>query len=167
MVVLVRGICALFVVGCLAADPPGRAPFDDTIMMQPVKGAPRATNPDGWRSGRLCDVSKTPYDAQNGTNATAALQTAIDDCGDLPGGGTVLVPSGLVLKTASLWLRSNLTLRVEAGSTLLGTATGLGDTAESIDDAPVVYTRRDSVMVPAHAGLLNAGRCLKLSLIHI
>jgi hypothetical protein len=65
--------------------------------------------------GKLCDVTKAPYSARNGTNATVALQTAIDDCGDLPDGGTVLVPSGFVLITASLWLRSNLTFRVEMG----------------------------------------------------
>lgn len=117
--------------------------------------------PDGWKTGRLCDVSRPPYSAMNSSNATEALQRAIDDCGDLPEGGTVLVPPGLVLKTASLWLRSNLTLRVEPGSTLLGTATGLGDTPESINDAPLVYTRRNSLMVSAHAGLLNAGRCVR------
>ena len=44
------------------------------------------------------------------------LVQAILDCGDLPGGGTVVVPSGLVLYTASLFMRSNLTLRVEAGT---------------------------------------------------
>ena len=65
--------------------------------------------------GKLCDVSQAPYNAQNGTNATTILQQAIDDCGDLPGGGTVRVPSGLVLSTASLWLKSNMTLRVESG----------------------------------------------------
>ena len=52
--------------------------------------------------GKLCDVSKAPYSAVNGTNATAALQAAIDDCGDLPGeGGTVLVPSPLKLLTGA------------------------------------------------------------------
>ena len=89
------------------------------------------------------------------SNSTAALQAAIDACGDRETGGTVLLPanSGTFL-TASLWLRSNLTLRIEANATLLGT------TLKS--DAPLVYTRRECVMMTAHAGLLNAGRCLRM-----
>lgn len=134
--------------------PPGGAPFSDTILQQPVPGAQRGVDPEGWRNGRLCTVG-----AANGTNATAALQGAIDACGDLQGGGTVLVPEGLVLYTASLFLRSNLTLRVEG--TLVGTATGSGRTAASTGDAPIVYTRRNSLMTDAHAGLLNGGRCLR------
>eukprot|EP00658_Telonema_sp_P-2_P066314 TRINITY_DN55363_c0_g1_i2.p1 TRINITY_DN55363_c0_g1~~TRINITY_DN55363_c0_g1_i2.p1 ORF type:complete len:391 (-),score=60.19 TRINITY_DN55363_c0_g1_i2:253-1425(-) len=91
------------------------------------------------------------------------LEQALADCGDRPEGGTVLVPSGLTLYTASLWLRSNLTLRVETTATLLSTATGKGDSpASSIDDAPMVYTRRDSLMAWAHAGMLNGARCLRL-----
>lgn len=53
--------------------------------------------------------------------------------------GTVLVPSGITLLTASLFLQSNLTLRVEEGATLLGT-TALGD-------APLIYTRRGCTMM--------------------
>ena len=60
--------------------------------------------------------SKPPYNAKNGTNATTALQQAINDCGGLPGGGTALVPAGLHLQTASLFLKSNLTFRVEEGA---------------------------------------------------
>ncbi len=78
------------------------------------------------------------YSAANNSNATLKLQQAIEDCGDLPSGGTVLIPAGLTLRTGSLWLRSNLTLRVEVGAALVGTATGTGDTPESISDAPMV-----------------------------
>jgi polygalacturonase len=145
-----------------AALPPGPGPFGSVRMPQPVPGAARAASPGGWRQGKLCDVSQPPYAAKDGSNASAALQRAIDDCGDQPGGGTVLIPAGLTLKTASLFLRSNLTLRVEAGATLLGTATGAGDTPASISDAPIVYARRNCIMTPAHAGLLNGGRCLKM-----
>ena len=111
----------LLTASILSAAPPGRSPFSSKVLRQPVPGAPRGVSPDGWKTGKLCSVS-----AANGTNATAALQGAIDECGDLPGGGTVLVTGGVTLLTASLWLRSNLTFRVEAGSTLLGTATGSG-----------------------------------------
>ena len=41
---------------------------------------------------------------KNGSNATAALQQAIDDCGGLAGGGTVLVPAEMTLLTGDLVL---------------------------------------------------------------
>ena len=112
------------------ASPPGRGPFTQAILPQPVSGAQRGESPDGWLQGKLCDVSKSPYLARNGTNATMALERALSDCGDRPDGGTVLIPSGYTLWTASLWLRSNLTLRVETGATLQSTATGSGSTPE-------------------------------------
>jgi hypothetical protein len=143
-----------------AALPPGRAPFGSVLLPQPVPGAARGATAESWRRGKLCDVSRPPFSLRNASNGTAALQLAIDTCGDLPDGGTVLVPRGLVLLTGSLWLRSNLTLRVEGA--LLGTATGSMATAASIADAPMVYTRRNSLMVTAHAGLINGGRCLRM-----
>jgi len=45
--------------------------------------------------------------------------------------------------TASLFMRSNLTLRVEENATLLGTTLP--------GDAPMVYTRRECTMMMAHA----------------
>jgi hypothetical protein len=117
-----------------AALPPGRAPFGSVLLPQPVLGAARGATAESWRRGKLCDVSRPPFSLRNASNGTAALQLAIDTCGDLPDGGTVLVPRGLVLLTGSLWLRSNLTLRVEGA--LLGTATGSMATAASIADAP-------------------------------
>jgi len=149
------------VLSCRTSAPPGGAPFAPIVLPQPVPGAARGVASAGWRDGALCDVSRVPYAVTNGTNATLALQRAIDDCGDLPGGGTVLVPRELTLHTASLWLRSNLTLRVLG--TLRSTATGSGALGSaSLDDAPVVYTRRNSLMVEAHAGMLNGGRCVRL-----
>ena len=155
-----RRLFCCFAAVARAAAPPGPGPFRDSVVLpQPVRGARRAATPDGWRAGRLCVVTSA-----NNSNATAALQNAIDDCGDRAEGGTVLVPSNLTLRTASLWLRSNLTLRVEGA--LVGTASGYGDYADpsntNITDAPNVYTRRESVMRWAHAGLLNAGRCVKM-----
>ena len=52
------------------------------------------------------------------TPATAQLQAAIDACASA-GGGTVLVPAGGYV-TGTLWLRSNVTLHLESGATLLG-----------------------------------------------
>eukprot|EP00729_Bicosta_minor_P019385 gene19385-12683_t len=122
-------------------------------MLQPVPGAPRGVLADGWKQGKLCDVSKPPYNPKNGTNATTALQQAINDCGGLPGGGTALVPAGLHLQTASLFLKSNLTFRVEEGAVLLGSLLK--------SDAPMIYARRNCLMTQAHAGFLNGGQCLK------
>jgi len=145
----------------LAALPPGPGPWTQEKMLQPVPGAARALTEDGWKTGKLCDVSKPPYSAKSNMNATAILTKAIEDCGDLPGGGTVLVPSGLTLLTGSLFMKSNLTLRVESGATLLGTATGSTKTPQSIGDAPIVWARRNAIMTDAHAGFINGGRCLQ------
>ena len=94
MTLLVTQMCMF------AALPPGPGPFGEIKLLQPVPGAQRAIAPRGWTRGKLCDVSQVPYSVQNNSNATAILQNAIDECGDLEGGGTVLVPSGLYLHTA-------------------------------------------------------------------
>ncbi len=49
---------------------------------------------------------------------TAGVQKAIDACAER-GGGTVLLPAGTYL-CGSIHLRSNVTLRLEAGATILG-----------------------------------------------
>lgn len=50
--------------------------------------------------------------------STSAIQKAIDTC-SASGGGTVSVPAGSY-KTGSIFLRSNVTLRLENGATLYG-----------------------------------------------
>ena len=52
------------------------------------------------------------------TSCTAAIHSAIDAAAK-DGGGTVLVPAGRFL-TGAISLRSNITLHLEAGATLLG-----------------------------------------------
>src|ERR1700722_16338168 len=52
------------------------------------------------------------------TTCTAFLQKEIDDCA-VAGGGTVLIRAGVYL-TGTLWMRSNVTLHLEAGAKLLG-----------------------------------------------
>lgn len=151
---MMRALALLIVL--FASRSHARAPFDPVYLAQPVPGADRATSPDGWRLGKLCNVTSAPYNAvgDGKANDTAAIQSAIDDCGGLAEGGTVLLPSGGTFKTGSLWLRSNLTFRVEDGATLLG--------SDDHDDYPIVYTRRGSVMMWAHAGFLNGARCTRL-----
>ena len=83
---------------------------------------------------RTCDVSRYGAMGDGVTKDTAALQRAIDDCatGD---GGTVLLARGTFL-SGTIRLRSHVTLRIEAGATLLG----------SRDDAdyPVLPTIADN-----------------------
>jgi len=56
------------------------------------------------------------------TNDSAALQSAIDAC-TRDGGGTVLIPAG-TFKIGTVEIKSNVTLHIAAGGTLLGSATG-------------------------------------------
>lgn len=51
---------------------------------------------DGWKVGHLCNVTSPPFNAigDGTTDDTAALQRAIDACGNRTEGGTVLLPSG-------------------------------------------------------------------------
>lgn len=57
--------------------------------------------------------------ATDGTTlCTAAIQKAIDDAA-AHGGGTVVVPAGRYL-TGTLWMKSHVTLELDAGATLLG-----------------------------------------------
>jgi hypothetical protein len=79
------------------------------------------------------------------TNDTASLQATLDRC-SAEGGGTVTVPAGNYV-TGSLWLRSNLTLHVQAGATLLGSRT--------VDDFPVWTSKWEGPGVkPGRAALL-------------
>jgi hypothetical protein len=90
-------VVAAFCAGAGQATAQGNAPFAPVYLPQPVPGAPRGVDPDGWTRGKLCDITKPPYNAVGDglSNSTAAIQTAIDDCGDRSDGegGTVLVPA--------------------------------------------------------------------------
>jgi polygalacturonase len=80
------------------------------------------------------------------TDATAAIQLAIDSCA-IAGGGTVLIPAGLFCSGA-LWLKSHITLQLEAGATLQG-----------IEDIslfpPRISDWEGSRTAPMHTGLIN------------
>ena len=64
------------------------------------------------------------------TLATPALQAAIDQC-SAAGGGTVLIAGGTYL-TGTLYLKSDVCLRIEAGATLLG-STAIADYTTDTD----------------------------------
>lgn len=63
------------------------------------------------------DVRRAGAVGDGKTLETAALQRAIDACADA-GGGTVRVPAG-IYRTGTLYLKSRVTLHLEAGATLL------------------------------------------------
>ena len=80
---------------------------------------PKTAAPDAIaRPARTCDVLRYGAIGDGLAKDTAALQRAIDDCatGD---GGTVLLAHGTFL-SGTIRLRSHITLRIEAGATLLG-----------------------------------------------
>jgi polygalacturonase len=80
------------------------------------------------------------------THDTLALQLAIERCAVL-GGGEVVVPAG-DYATGALALRSNVTLRIEDGATLLGS----GEMA----DYPVAEVRWEGRWVKGYAALVSA-----------
>jgi polygalacturonase len=80
------------------------------------------------------------------TKDTAAIQRALDRCRAL-GGCEVLVPAGEYL-TGALGLKSNTTLRLEQGASILGTS--------DLADYPVTHVRWEGKWIPGHLGLIHA-----------
>jgi Glycosyl hydrolases family 28 len=80
---------------------------------------------------------------------TAAVQAAVDACFK-DGGGTVLVPAG-VFQIGMIELRSNVTLRIAAGGTLLGT--GDGTQYHNVDAVPL---HGDATAGDGNVGLIYA-----------
>src|SRR3982074_2098371 len=70
-------------------------------------------------AGKVCNVKQYGAKGDGTTKDTAAIQKAIDDCTAGKGGGTVEVPSGTFV-TAPIVLKSNMTLHLASGATLLG-----------------------------------------------
>ena len=70
-------------------------------------------------AGKVCDVKKYGAKGDGTTKDTAAVQKAIDDCSAGKGGGTVEVPEGTFV-IAPISLKSNMTLHLAKGATLLG-----------------------------------------------
>jgi polygalacturonase len=78
-----------------------------------VAGAPT-------RADSVCNPRAFGAKGDGATKDTAAIQHAIDTC-EKEGGGTVTLSEGVYL-SAPIVLKSNITLRLDKGATLLGTA---------------------------------------------
>ncbi|MEP6901230.1 MAG: glycosyl hydrolase family 28 protein [Actinomycetota bacterium] len=81
-----------------------------------VKSADTKTNPAQTKSA-IYDIRNFGAVGDGKTVNTRAFQSAIDDC--TPSGGVVLVAGGNFV-TGTIYLKSNVTLHVEAGATILG-----------------------------------------------
>jgi polygalacturonase len=97
-------------------------------------------------SGKVCDVKNYGAKGDGAAKDTAAIQKAIDDCTAGKGGGTVEVPAGTYL-IAPVSLKSNMTLHLAKGATLLG--------SPDRDDYPKVIFARHPTVQPL-VGSVNA-----------
>ncbi len=97
---------------------------------------------------RRIDVTKPPYSAvgDGKTVNTAALQKALDDCGE---GEAVYLPRGTFL-SGSLRMHSGTELYVEEGATLQGTQ-------EPNDYLPKIPSRFEGIHRECYAALINIG----------
>jgi polygalacturonase len=84
-------------------------------------------------AARVCDARQFGAKADGTTMDTHALQAAIDDCAQ-KGGGTVRLTGGAFL-SGPIVLKSNITLEVDSGATLLGSS--------NHDDYPLMTVLRD------------------------
>lgn len=107
----------------------------------------------GASAWKVCKVN--PNGSGPGSPQTKAIQSAIDDCA-ADGGGEVVLDGGN-FTSGSLWLRSNILLRIPPGSALLGS------TDRSNATYPQIYTRVGGVMGFSPASLLNGAVCEDLS----
>jgi polygalacturonase len=72
------------------------------------------------RDGRpVCEVTKFGAAGTGEKYETSAIQAAIDACADFQGGGVVYFAPGNFL-TGTVFLRSNITLWIDEGATILG-----------------------------------------------
>src|ERR1700733_13147033 len=69
-------------------------------------------------AGKVCDARTYGAKADGATKDTKAIQAAIDDCASA-GGGTVKLAGGTFV-SAPIVLKSNITLDIAKGATLLG-----------------------------------------------
>ncbi len=123
-------------IGLAEAAKPVKAPAGESHAAAAAKGGPKVTI-------KVKDLGAT---GDGKTKDTLALQLAIDRCAVL-GGGEVVVPAG-DYATGALALRSNVTLRIEDGASLLGS----GDMA----DYPVAEVRWEGRWIKGYSAFISA-----------
>ena len=97
-------------------------------------------------AAKVCDVTKYGAKGNGKTKDTIAIQKAIDDCSAGAGGGTVHVPEGTYV-IAPISLKSNMTLHMVKGATLLG--------SPDMADYPKAMFARHTAVMPL-VGAINA-----------
>jgi polygalacturonase len=90
------------------------------------------------------DISRLLGCGNGVTICTEILQREIDECA-ANGGGTVYIPSGVYL-TGTLWMRSNVTLHLEAGAKLQG--------VPDVAAFPIWVSHWEGTAKPMHAALI-------------
>jgi exo-poly-alpha-galacturonosidase len=95
--------------------------------------------------GEVFDITLYGAVGDGKTLNTAAIQQAIDAC---TSGGCVYIPEGLFL-TGALFLKSDMTLYLAEGSTLLG--------SDRPEDYPVIMCRFEGLEKECYASLINGG----------
>ncbi|HEY4380540.1 MAG TPA: glycoside hydrolase family 28 protein [Acidobacteriaceae bacterium] len=73
----------------------------------------------GMAAGKLCNAKTYGAKGDGATKDTAAIQKAVDECSAGKGGGTVVLEAGIYV-SAPILLKSNMTLELKKGATLLG-----------------------------------------------
>ena len=89
-------------------------------------------------AGKVCDARKMGAKGDGKTKDTAALQHAIDECSGAHGGSVVL--EGGTFLSGPILLKSGVTLKIEKGATLLGSA--------DMADYPKVQFARQTTVQP-------------------
>jgi polygalacturonase len=100
------------------------------------------------------NVMQFGADATGVVACTAALQRAIDACAQ-SGGGRVLFPPGIYL-TGTLWMRSNVTLELDASATLAAQA--------EIQAFPVCHSAWEGPASACHSSLIAGERLQNVAL---
>ncbi len=114
-----------------------------------ASGAESSADPGNDLGARIYNIRDFGAKGDGTTLDTNALQAAINECAK-DGGGTVLVPAG-VFQIGITEIKSNVTLHIAAGGTLLGTDDG--SRYHAVDEIPL---KGDSTLGDGNWSLLYA-----------
>ena len=114
----------------------------------PAPGEPR----DDWKRTRLMDE----YDDAPTSAAALCPSRSLVRARQFAAIGA---PTVFLVEEAAKLLQREVPFDAEIDAA--DTAAGVRHVLGLVGDAPIVYARRNSLMTPAHAGLLNGGICLE------